>query len=426
MPSDGWWRAPAEFGAQAHVRHTRPVLAHSEPTKQGGLPVWFGWGVAAVLAMAATAFFVRQAWTWDAAALDSSIYRAAVRDWLAGGDVYADKFGSDGGGLPFTYPPFALLFLLPLAGLPATAANVVMFAVSAICLCLVVRWCQQYARTSDAPQPLWTTVGLAAVIACLVEPVRTTLGLGQVNLMLLALILGVDTLRHRWRGVGAGIATAVKVTSATIVVGYGLRGDGAGFRRGLVTAAVCTASAAVINPRGTWQYFTTLVWDAGRTGNVEYIGNQSLKAAVLRSGIGNPQVVWALMVLIVAVVAVLAIRRHRGDVWMVTCIAAIAGLLVSPISWTHHWVWVLPVAAVGLRVGRTQPLLAAASALVVLPTLLQSLLWTMGPPPWWSVNMYCLAAATWLVAALVSVGTEPGSDPAFDAVANRRAGSQAM
>lgn len=364
-----------------------------------------------VLTIGAVAFFVRQAWTWEAAALDSSIYRAAVREWLAGGDVYAGKFGSDGGGLPFTYPPFALLFLLPLAALPSTAANVFMFAGSAVCLCLIVRWCQQYVRSSDTPPPLWTTVVLAAVVACLVEPVRTTLGLGQVNLILLAVILGMDSVGHRWRGTGAGIAAAVKITSATIVFGYGARGDGAAFRRGVVTAAVCTGLATLINPRGTWQYFSTLVWDAARTGNVDYIGNQSIKAAVLRSGIGNPQLVWAVLVLTVAVVGVVAIRRHRGDVWIVTCIAAIVGLLVSPISWTHHWVWVLPVAAVGLRARRTQPVLAVASALVLLPTLLQGVLWTMSPPPWWSVNMYCVTAALWLVGALVSVGTELGTEP---------------
>ena len=152
-----------------------------------------------MLCLAGCAFFVVQSRSWGASGLDVGIYRDAARAFAGGKDVYAGKYGSDGGGLPFTYPPFALLVLLPLAALGSKAAAVAMFAVSACALTACVRWCQQYALPNRRI-PWWTTVALAGAGSYLVEPVRTTLGLGQINLMLLVLVLGLDARATRWGG----------------------------------------------------------------------------------------------------------------------------------------------------------------------------------------------------------------------------------
>jgi alpha-1,2-mannosyltransferase len=80
----------------------------------------------------------------------------------------------------------------------------------------------------------------------------------------------------------------------------------------------------------------------------------------------------------------------------------VAGLLVSPISWTHHWVWVLPAVAVGVRHRHDRPAYAVAGGVLVAPALLTSVLWAGGSPPVWSDDLYTVAALVWLaVLALV-------------------------
>jgi len=358
-----------------------------------------------LLALAGCAFFVVQSHSWPASALDVDIYRAAARSFLSGRDVYAGRFGADGGGLPFTYPPLALLVFVPLALLASSsAAAVAMFVVSGGALVVCVRRSQEYALP-QRPMSWWSTVALAGAASYLVEPVRTTLGLGQINLVLLALVLGVDAAGRRAAGVGAGLAAAVKVTPALLVAAQAVRGDRRAFVRGVVAFAACTGLAAALAPAASWQYFSSLMWQPSRAGGVAYIGNQSLRGVWERAGAGHSVAAWALSSAAVLAVATWAVRRHRQDAWLALTIAAVAGLLVSPISWTHHWVWALPVAAVGVR-HRHRHALATASALFLLPCLAQVVLWNRPVAPSWSVDMYAVAALVWLAV----VATVPAQD----------------
>jgi alpha-1,2-mannosyltransferase len=391
--------------------HT-PVVEDA-PERATRSPAWrspahiASWTVALLLCLAGCAFFIAQSRSWNASGLDVGIYRDAARAFAHGQDVYAGRYGSDGGGLPFTYPPFALLVLLPLAALSSRAAEVAMFAASACALTACVRWSQRYAL-GDRMIPWWSTVALAGAASYFVEPVRTTLGLGQINLILLVLVLGLDARARRGAGAGAGLAAAVKVTPALLVIAQAVRGDVRAFMRGVVAFAAGTGVAAVLAPSATWHFFSSLMWDPARTGGVAYIGNQSLRGVWERLVPSHSVSLWAVSSLVVLGVAAWGVRRHRCDPWFSLTIAAVAGLLVSPISWTHHWVWVLPVVAIGIRHRRERRALTVACLLFLLPCLAQTVLWSRAVAPAWSVDMYALAGLVWIA---VASQTRPTTGP---------------
>jgi alpha-1,2-mannosyltransferase len=374
--------------------------------------------VVAVLAVVLTAlsasWFLRQAHEWPVAGLDGRVYRDAARAFLDRQDIYSGRFQ----GLPFTYPPFALLVFVPLALVPENAATLLMFLVSAAALVAVVRWCQDYATRGRAGS-WWLTVALAAPAAVAVEPVRTTLSLGQVNLVLLALVLGLDARATRWSGVGAGLATAVKIAPGLLVAAQAVRSDWRAFGRGVLAFAVATALAAVVAPAATRTYFTSLLWDSSRPGGLDYLQNQSLRGALARHLPDHAPTGWLLSAVLVLALGAWAVRRHRRDPFYALTAAALTGLLVSPVSWSHHWVWVLPVVAVGGRCGLRSPVAWTSLALLA-STVVELLYWTTGDAPLVSQDMYVVLGLAWLVAvALGGVEVEDAASvpaPQADAV----------
>jgi alpha-1,2-mannosyltransferase len=344
-------------------------------------------------------FFIQQSRSWPVAFLDSGIYRDAARAFLSGADVYAGKFGPP--GLPFTYPPFALLVFTPLALVPAVVASLLSFGLSVTALVACVRWSQQYA-TGGSPGPWSLTLALAAGTSVLVEPVRTTLGLGQVNLLLLALVLGLDARGGPRTGWGAGIASAVKVTPALLVVAQAVRGEMRAFWRGVTAFALATGLAAILAPAATRHYFTALLWDSTRPGNLGYIGNQSLRGTWERHFAAAAPLGWALTSAAALVAAAWCVRRHRHDPWFSLTLAGVVGLLVSPVSWSHHWVWVIPCLAVAGRYGWRSPI-GWASILMLTSTLAEAVLWTQSVPPIWSQDLFVVSGIAFLAASAVCV-----------------------
>jgi alpha-1,2-mannosyltransferase len=139
-------------------------------------PTGLGVVVAVLVGVGVTAWFWHEDQVFTTSGLDLRVYRDAARAFLDGQDVYAGRFED----LPFTYPPFALLVLVPFALVSEPVAIGLMYAVSVVALVLVVRWCQEYVVPGRAG-PWWLTVSLGFLAGALVEPVHTTLGLGQVN-----------------------------------------------------------------------------------------------------------------------------------------------------------------------------------------------------------------------------------------------------
>jgi len=103
---------------------------------------------------------------------------------------------------------------------------------------------------------------------------------------------------------------------------------------------------------------------------------------------------------------------RRGDRVLSTCLAALAMLFASPVSWTHHWVWAVPVA---LALWARNRWAAAAWAAVfvarpvVWPPYGRGREYGWSPPDHLLGNAYLLAALAFSVWAAVILKRRVGS-----------------
>ncbi|MFD6435005.1 glycosyltransferase 87 family protein [Streptomyces venezuelae] len=292
----------------------------------------------------------------DVSMIDLMVYRAEGETVRASGDLYALR--TTEAHLPTTYPPFAALLFTPLTLLDtavmrtlATLGNLALL-IAFVHLSMRMIHGDRHARVEGV---LWAS---ALVVWC--EPVWTTLRYGQINLLLAVLVLWDLSRRpgHRWAGVGIGVAAAIKLTPALFVVLLLLTGAAEAARRGpwrpvvrhaCVAAASFTGAtllAAAVLPYDSWRFWTRMVFEAGRVGLAEDTANQSLRGVLARLlHTGEPGTPWALAAAVagalgLAVAVAAALRGERA--WAALSCAATA-LLVSPVSWSHHWVWCVPM-----------------------------------------------------------------------------------
>jgi alpha-1,2-mannosyltransferase len=274
----------------------------------------------------------------------------------------------------FTYPPFAAAVFTPLAAIPAVITRLAweLGSVAALAWACVLTLKLAGRRPTAA-----VTVAMAAAAFAL-EPMYHTLFLGQVNLFLLALVLADvwRVSRGRPAGLGVGVAAAIKLTPAIFIMLF----LAARRTRDAVTAAgafvACGLIGYLVNPAASRLYWTRLFFDTRRV-SAGYISNQSPYAAAVRI-LGGPDQVgsWYLLIplLLGAVgLTVAAVLARRGDWLGAAALTGTTGLLVSPISWTHHWVWILPALVVLLR-GGTRSRIAAGCAYMLFALA----------PMWWT------------------------------------------
>ena len=285
--------------------------------------------------------------------VDSAVYRSGAIALLTGEPLYDNDFLSaepPWARLPFTYPPTGALLFVPMALFATQVSWGVLGALSVLALALVVRVAIQVLPT----RPTWmaparTTV-IVTVLALGIEPVWRTLFLGQINLILMALVV-LDVLvlgrsRH-FGGVLVGVAAAVKLTPLIFVPHLWLIGRRADAVRAVATFALLQALIFAIIPHDFRQFWSVAVTNPERTGPTFWAGNQSLNGLMLRLTDLAP---WALGAAIavgalLAVPAVWLVRRyHRaGQPLPALLVTAFFGLLLSPVTWSHHYVWVIPL-----------------------------------------------------------------------------------
>ncbi len=252
----------------------------------------------------------------------------------------------------FTYSPFAAIVFVPIAALPLAAARVGWDLVSVVALgysCVIIIKLAGY-----RPSRLMVAGLVAAAMA--LDPVYETLFLGQINLILLALIL-TDiwrVSRGRDAGVGVGIAAAIKLTPAIFIVFFLLarRTKAAFIAAG--TFILCGLIGFAVAPRASTLYWLHLSHDTNRVG-APYISNQSPYGTAIRiaEGQGHIGAWWIIIPLAFAVIGLTAaaLLARRQDWLGATAVTGTTGLLVSPISWAHHWVWILPALVLLVRSG---------------------------------------------------------------------------
>ncbi|WP_043787615.1 glycosyltransferase 87 family protein [Amycolatopsis rifamycinica] len=320
-------------------------------------------------------------WRFPAYRVDLDVYRLGSTALLHGQALYGTLPPTgDGQFLLFTYPPFAAIVLTPLAVLPYWAAclalTLLTLGVLAVVLVTVLR---AFGARCDRRR-----VAALLLAAEVLEPVLRTLYAGQLDLLLLALVVLdvlVDT--PRWpRGLLIGLAAAVKLTPAVFLLYFLFRRD----TRTVVTAAVtflaATALGFLLAGAGSVRYWTSALWDTGRVGEPTYAGNQSLLGLLARAGV-SPEARTAWWLPLVAVVLVLTawgVRRAlaAGELTVALGLNALGGLLVSPISWTHHWVWAVVVLLGWAELARRTRRRAFA-----VPAATGAVLFVAGPQWWW-------------------------------------------
>jgi alpha-1,2-mannosyltransferase len=335
---------------------------------------------------------------------DLLAYQHGARSLLDGEPVYGSREPIH--GLPFTYPPFAAVVLVPIALLPAGVAAGFWTGVSVGALAagiVVVR--QALGKHTSGRLVLVLGIGAFAL-----EPVWQTVVFGQVNLILMLLLL-IDLLRpeRRLGGVLVGVLAGLKLTPLVFIVLLFIVGRRAAAGRASLAFLVTVAIGFVALPSASTSYWTDRLVDASRVGPPALAHNQSVYGVLTRLLHGPPPtLLWLVIAVPLAVAALLVAAAwwRRGDALLGICLAAMAMLLASPVSWSHHWVWAVPVALVLWE--RSQPAAVAWTAVFVARPMVW-LPWGDGREYGWSPfdhvvgNAYVLAAlvlVTWAALAL--------------------------
>ncbi|WP_327064668.1 glycosyltransferase 87 family protein [Kitasatospora sp. NBC_01302] len=319
----------------------------SRPAPAGSAP----WTVAAAcIAVVLLAAFAVVRHLHGSTMIDMLVYRAEGAAVVHGEDLYAMREWD----LPATYPPFAAMLFVPSFWFDVSTLRVLVVLLNIGLLALAVHLSLRligWPRARHRPAAVLLATGLGVWL----EPVYTTFQYGQVNLAILCLVLWDLTRpdRNRFKGVGIGLATAIKITPGLFAVYLLLTGR---TRAALVSAGTFLAAGLIgwlVLPDASFGFWTRYLWDPSRVGVTVLMDNQSLRGAVCRLlDVNDPGLIGlatcALVGALGLTVAVLAGRStrflRRADAWGAVC-TAFTALLVSPISWTHHWVWCIPLIA---------------------------------------------------------------------------------
>jgi alpha-1,2-mannosyltransferase len=285
-------------------------------------------------------FIAARVWPWYQAHRGSPLY-----DWPG--------FHS----LKFTYTPFAALVFTAATVLPLRLLEYASLAVNTVATLLAV-WVALAAVGWPGAPSMRKRAGLTLLVGAVVfwfEPVQRTLFLGQVELILMALIMWdlCQPDRRRWKGVGVGVAAGIKLVPLIFVPYLLLTRK---FRQAAVAAGTFALTALigfVADPADSTRWWLGGLFVKGsRTGFVGWEGNQSLLGLITRLtgsvAAGQRLWIWAAIAVVATGLATSVLLDRAGYTVVAVLTCALTGVLASPISWDHHWVWVVPATVVAL------------------------------------------------------------------------------
>lgn len=311
----------------------RPSLAHVALAGVVGALIWLRWGGI-------------RAGIW----IDLEVYIRGAAALVRNEPLY----GISVEGLPFTYPPFAALLFVPLEVMGRGDARFALTVASIVCYVLVVLVCARRLQMNP-----WSA-GLVGLAGLAFEPFVRNILLGQINLLLLAMVvLDCLVVPARYRGMLIGVAAGIKLVPGAFILFLVLKREWGAAIRCAAAFAVTVAVGGVFAPRDSWTFWSGGFINLSRFGAEAVImgDNQSLNGALLRLSHydSSPAPILVLLLFLAAMtLAVVAARRQIDsghDVGALVCIG-FGSLLASPISWTHHWVWAIIALLVLVRARR--------------------------------------------------------------------------
>lgn len=303
--------------------------------------------------------------------IDIDVYQMGAQAWLDGRPLYTHGVGANardvmfhtpiGLDLPFTYPPLAAVAFSPFAWLHMPAASTAITALTLLLLLtstmIVLTRLQVWSDSVQLPGAAWlrrlcATVLIVAPASMWMEPIAANFAFGQINVVLMTLVIAdCVPVRSRWpRGMLLGLGIALKLTPAVFLLYFVMRRDVRSTVTSLVSFGVATLLGFALAWNDSWEYWTHTVHHTDRIGSAALNTDQNIAGALARLNIAaEPQfVLWAIAstaVLALTVWAIWQVLRAGESIVAIICVA-LFGLMVSPVSWSHHWVWVLPAVLV--------------------------------------------------------------------------------
>ena len=372
----------------------------------GGRPRWAVIALAVlawIAALAVVAPLVRGYLTSvpDQRMVDLNVYRAGGLAVLQGQPLYS-VLTPPPQLLPFTYPPAAALFAVPLALLPWPAAQLAWVPFIYVPLAVIIWFAFAPLLRRAPPGPPRAAAFAVIFAACAyLFPVRDEMRFGQVDMVLLAMAVADCAARApRWpRGVLVGLATAIKLIPGVFIVYLWLSGR----RRAAVTAAAAAAAwtlgAWLLLPRDSVTYWTSVIFSSGRLGSNAGTSNQSLRGLLLREFLPGqaPGALWAVLAVAAAVGGFAVARRLalQSREMEGLAVTALLGVLLSPVSWIHHFLVVVLVIGAILADGRSRARVVIAAVTAAFFTL---------TIPWWGQSLLSRPGVPVLAARVVEDG----------------------
>ncbi|MEV6280213.1 glycosyltransferase 87 family protein [Nocardia sp. NPDC051832] len=298
--------------------------------------------------------------------LDLEVYRAGGETWHRRADLYGGPVVYE---MEFTYPPFAALVFVLLTLGPLAVVKVLWWVATMVALVLLVWRCLRSLRYRNCLYTWMFALELAVVCTAL-EPVRSTIWLGQINVFLVLAVIW-DLTRDpsaRLRGAGVGIAAGIKLTPAFFLVYLAWTRQWRTLAVAATTFAATIAIGFAARPGDAKTYWGSRVITSARVGPVDSPANQSVNGFLAQLArflefepfavrtadavvYAPPNWLWPIIAAPVAALGLIAAGRayRAGHALLATTLAGMTSACVSPFSWGHHWVWLVPLLILALH-----------------------------------------------------------------------------
>ncbi|ALC06363.1 hypothetical protein CDES_09890 [Corynebacterium deserti GIMN1.010] len=382
--------------------------------------------------------------------IDTDVYRAGARAFLDGQNLYTQDYQVGGIQLPFTYPPISAALFVPLAILPSNVAGTLLTLISAgllwWCVAIVLR--RVFKTLDDADCRLISYLILPVALST--EPVFQTIQFGQINIILMTFVLMDTFTKKPWlpRGFWIGLAASIKLTPAVFGLYFLVKKDWKGAGVAIASGVGFSALAFFLSPASSKIYWTETLNDPSRIGNLSYVANQSMRGVLSRLMHENQELVeklWLVAVALCLIGVAVAMGRavKAGNAHGAVLLNSLIALFCSPVSWSHHWVWLIPIvlglAASAWSQRTTAPSTAAtAGVLAMLGTIPMFIttFWTMPYDsesyPMWplilqpSGNAYVVFAIVLIIVGLINPGIFGNATPSTKRISPVLAGVVAL